>query len=87
MFLTYFMFGAFPLILGAIAFQTVPRHSVAKAIGLIAGAGELVGGVIAPFIDGILADKFGLQMPFWVSCAAAILAFLISFSLIEPKKG
>ena len=62
------------------------RHSVGKAIGLIVGVGEVVGGVIAPFLDGLVADKFGLTMPFWVSMVAAILAFLRSFSLIEPAK-
>ena len=85
MFLTYFLFGTFPIILGAIPFQTVPKHSVGKAIGLIAGSYEIAGGVIAPFVGGILADKFGLTMPFWVATGAAILAFIISFSLIEPK--
>jgi MFS family permease len=86
MFLGYFMFGAFPIVLGTIPFETVPSHSVGKAIGLVVAAGELFGGVFIPFVCGILADKFGLEMPFYVSTIAAILAFLVSFSLIETKK-
>jgi predicted MFS family arabinose efflux permease len=86
MFLGYFMFGTFPIVLGTIPSETVPSHSTGKAIGLIAGAGELFGGVLMPFICGILADKFGLQAPFYVSALAAILALIVSFSLIETKK-
>lgn len=86
MFIGYFMFGAFPLVLGAIPSETVPMHSVGKAIGLVAGAGEIFGGVIMPFFCGVLADKFGLNAPFYVSTIAAVLALIISFSLIETKK-
>ena len=86
MFIGYFMFGAFPLVLGAIPSETVPMHSVGKAIGLVAGAGEIFGGVIMPFVCGVLADKFGLNAPFYVSTIAAVLALIISFSLIETKK-
>ena len=86
MFITYFMFGTFPLVLGAIAYETVPGHSVAKAIGLVAAAGEIVGGVIMPFVGGILADKFGLQAPFYIAIIAAVLALIFSFSLIETRK-
>jgi MFS family permease len=86
MFLGYFMFGAFPIVLGTIPSETVPIHSVGKAIGLIVAAGEIFGGVIIPFVCGILADKFGLELPFYVSTIAAILAFFLSFSLVENNK-
>jgi MFS family permease len=86
MFIGYFMFGAFPIVLGTIPSETVPFHSVGKAIGLVAGAGEIFGGVIMPFIGGILADTFGLQAPFYISVTAAILALIFSFQLIETKK-
>jgi MFS family permease len=86
MFIGYFMFGTFPIVLGTIASETVPMHSVGKAIGLITGSGELFGGVLMPFVCGILADKFGLEAPFYVSTIAAALALIISFSLIETKK-
>ena len=52
----------------------------------IVAAGELFGGVLTPFVCGILADKFGLEMPFYVSTIAAALAFVVSFSLIETRK-
>jgi MFS family permease len=86
MFIGYFMFGALPIVFGTIPAETVPVHSVGKAIGLVAGAGELFGGVLIPFVDGVLADRFGLQTPFYVSVLAAILALIVSFSLVETKK-
>jgi MFS family permease len=86
MLLTWFMFGTFPVVLSAVPSESVPRHSVGKAIGLITGAGEIIGGVLAPFISGVLADTFGLQMPFWVASVAAIIALILSFSLIETKR-
>jgi predicted MFS family arabinose efflux permease len=86
MFIGYFMFGAFPIVLGTIPSETVPMHSTGKAIGLIVAAGEIFGGVIMPFVGGILADKFGLQAPFYVAAIAAVLALVVSFSLIETRK-
>jgi MFS family permease len=86
MFIGYFMFGTFPIVLGTLAAETVPMSSVGKTIGLIAGSGELFGGVLMPFVCGLLADKFGLEMPFYVSTIAAALALIASFSLIETKK-
>jgi MFS family permease len=86
MFIGYFMFGTFPIVLGTIAVETVPMSSVGKTIGLIAGSGELFGGVLMPFVCGILADQFGLEAPFYVSTIAALLALIVSFSLIETKK-
>lgn len=86
MFGAYFMFGALPLVSAAIPSETVPGHSVGKAIGLLVAAGEIFGGVIIPFVGGILADIFGLAAPFYVSLVAAILALVVSFSLTETLK-
>jgi MFS family permease len=86
MFIGYFMFGTFPIVLGTIAAETVPGHSVGKTIGLIAGSGELFGGVLMPFVCGFLADKFGAEMPFYVSTVAAVVALVVSFSLVETRK-
>ena len=86
MFVSYFMFGAFPIVLGTIPAETVPMHSTGKAIGLLTGIAEVFGGVIMPFVCGILADKFGLDAPFYVATIAAVLTLIASFSLIETKK-
>jgi MFS family permease len=86
MFLTNFMFGTFPIIFASIPSKSVPRHSIGKAIGLVVGSGELVGGVMTPFIAGILADKFGLQAPFWLASGIALTAFFASFYLMRTKE-
>jgi predicted MFS family arabinose efflux permease len=85
MFIAYFMFGTFPIVLSVIPYQTVPKHSVGKTIGLIAGSGELVGGMLAPFLGGVAADKYGLSAPFWIAFGAAVLALIFTFFLEEPK--
>ncbi len=87
MFFAYFMFGVVPIVFSAIPSETVPIHSTGKAIGMIAGSGEFVGGVIAPVVAGILADKYGMQIPFLMAAIAAAIAFFISFSYIETKKS
>ena len=86
MFVSYFMFGAFPIVLGTIPAETVPMHSTGKAIGLLTGIAEVFGGVIMPFVCGILADNFGLDAPFYVATSAAVLTLIVSFSLIETKR-
>ena len=86
MFVSYFMFGAFPIVLGTIPAETVPMHSTGKVIGLLTGIAEVFGGVIMPFVCGILADNFGLDAPFYVATIAAVLTLIVSFSLIETKK-
>jgi MFS family permease len=87
MFITYFLFGTVPVVLSAIPSETVPVHSTGKAIGLLAGAGEIAGGVIAPVVAGILADKYGLEMPFYIASAAAVVALFASFYFIETKSS
>lgn len=86
MFISYFMFGTFPIVLGTIPAETVPMHSTGKAIGLLVAAGELFGGVLMPFVCGVLADSYGLNAPFYVSVVTAVLALIVSFSLVETKK-
>jgi MFS family permease len=86
MFATYFFFGAFPIVLSAIPSETVPGHSIGKAIGIMNGTGEVIGGVIAPVVAGILADKYGMSMPFFMASVAAAVALIASFSFLETKK-
>jgi predicted MFS family arabinose efflux permease len=72
MFLTYFLMGAIPLAAAVVPSEAVPVHLKAKAIGLITGIGEIVGGVFVPAISGVLSDKIDPSAFLWVS---AFLAF------------
>ena len=85
MFIAYFFFGTFPVVLSAIPSEIIPMHSTGKAIGMLGGAGEIVGGMIAPLVAGILADKYGISIPFFMAGFAALLAGILSFMLIETR--
>ena len=75
--------GVFPLFMGTIPSETVdPRH-VATALGLVCATGEILGGVLSPFVSGYAADRFGLQAPLWIMFGLCILAGLLAFGLRE----
>jgi len=75
--------GVFPLFMGTIPSETVdPRH-VATALGLVCATGEILGGVLSPFVSGYAADRFGLQAPLWIMLGLCILAGLLAFGLRE----
>lgn len=82
-FATYTGLGCFTLFMATIPAETVPPRAIASALGLIMGAGELIGGFVAPTVAGFTADKYGLQFAMWTSAAGAILACVLSFGLVE----
>lgn len=82
-FVTYTGLGCFTLFMATIPAETVPPRAIASALGLIMGAGELIGGFVAPTVAGFAADKYGLQFAMWTSAAGAILACVLSFGLVE----
>ena len=86
MFITYFTMGAIPLVAAVIPSQSVPPHLKAKAIGLITGIGEIVGGVLVPAIAGLLSDKIKPSAFLWVSAIMAILGIYFASKLNEPKR-
>lgn len=75
--------GVLPLVLGIIPSESIPRQNIAKTLGLVIGAGEIVGGFILPTIAGWLADRFGLHTPFLVASGAAFCASVIACFLYE----
>lgn len=86
--LLYLGTGFPPLMMAIIPSESVPRPLIATAIGLIIMGGEIIGGVLVPTIAGIMADKFGLAAPVWISLSGAVLVFVFSFALKEsaPQK-
>ena len=96
MFLAYFMFGTVPIVLGVIPSETVPAHSTAKAIGLLAGAGGIgvilgrvgigwtIDRLFAPYVAAtIFAVTAGGCALLAINGAshAPVAAFLIGFAL------
>lgn len=82
-FLTYTGLGCFTLFMATIPAETVPPQAMAGALGLIMGAGELVGGFLAPTVAGFAADQYGLPVAMWMSAGGALIACLLSFGLKE----
>ncbi|MES2942296.1 MAG: MFS transporter [Pseudomonadota bacterium] len=88
--LSLLMFLAAAFVSGAIAMvhsvtaDNVPPQHVSTATGFIVGAGEIVGGAIAPAIAGGLAKAMGITtiLPFALGCMAAGL--LLAIMLRSP---
>lgn len=83
LFLTYFGYGVFPIFLATIPAESAGISHAGKAIGLVIGVGELVGGFFAPMFEGYAADRIGAHAPFLIASAATVLAALLSFALKE----
>jgi MFS family permease len=81
MFITYCAMGVLPIVAAVIPSEAVPDHLKAKAIGLITGVAEIVGGVLVPAIAGILSDKVDPSAFLWVSSVLAAAGFLFATKL------
>ena len=81
MFLTYFTMGTIPIIAAVIPSEAVPVQLKAKAIGLITGAAEIVGGVLIPALAGVLSDKIDPSAFLWMSSGLAVLGLLFATKL------
>lgn len=86
-FVTYTGLGCFTLFMATIPAETVPPNAMAGALGLIMGAGELIGGFLAPTVAGFAADQYGLSVAMWTSAGSAIVACLLSTGLVETAPG
>lgn len=84
-FLTYFTMGTLPLVAAVIPSEAVPNHLKAKAIGLITGMAEIVGGVIVPGIAGFISDAIAPSAFLWLSGFLAALALVFISKLQETK--
>jgi MFS family permease len=82
-FFTYAGAGCLPLVMATIPSETIPARYVATALGLIMGAGEIIGGVLSPVLAGMAADRFGAEAPFWLSAGGAALATVLALFLVE----
>jgi MFS family permease len=77
--------GSLPLFMAVVPAETLNFRSTAAAMGLVVGAGEIFGGVLAPPVAGRIADSFGLDWPFIIAAAMALLAALVSTALAETN--
>ena len=77
--------GIFPMFMGTIPGESLPRASIATAMGLVVGIGEILGGVAGPTVAGWLADhtSLGLQAPMFMMGGCAFIAGCFALLLTE----
>jgi MFS family permease len=75
----------FPMFMGTIPGESLPRASVATAMGIVVGVGEIFGGVFGPTVAGWLADhtSLGRDAPMLMMIACAVIAGIIALFLKE----
>ena len=80
--------GAFPLFMGVVPGETVPRALAASSMGLVVMVGELVGGVAMPWVAGRVADETSLAAPMTIAAACAFCGGVAALFLTEtaPRK-
>jgi MFS family permease len=87
MFISYLAMGCIAMVAAVIPSEGVPIHLRAKAMGLVMGIGEIVGGVIIPAISGVLSDKIDPSAFLWVSAVMAIFGLFFVSKLLESNKS
>jgi ACS family hexuronate transporter-like MFS transporter len=75
--------GVFPLFMATVPSESVDVRYIASALGICMGTGELIGGVLSPFIAGYAADAVGLQAPVWIMLGLAVVAFFVALGIRE----
>lgn len=77
--------GIFPMFMGTVPGESLHRAHIATAMGIVVGAGEILGGVCGPIIAGRLADtlSIGYEAPMYLMAACALIAGVIALFLKE----
>jgi len=79
--------GSFAVFMGVIPSETVPKAMAASSMGLVVGAGEIVGGVLSPTISGWIADETSLIAHMMVMMVCAFIGGMLSLFLTETAPG
>ncbi|HWU26395.1 MAG TPA: MFS transporter [Rhizomicrobium sp.] len=83
---TGFSFSALAINVGPLTFESVPRSIASTANGLVSGAGEILGGAIAPFAAGYIAKRFGIEHVFGFALVILGAGILCVFFVREPGR-
>ena len=75
--------GLFPMFMATIPAESVDPRLTATLTGVVMGTGEVLGGVLSPFLAGALADRYGISAPLWLMLVLTILAGLCTLGLVE----
>lgn len=75
--------GLFPMFMATIPSESVDPRLTATLTGVVMGTGEVLGGVLSPFLAGALADVYGLSAALWLMLVLCILAGICALGLVE----
>jgi predicted MFS family arabinose efflux permease len=82
-FISWSVLGIFPLFMATVPSESVdPRH-VATVLGVCMGSGEILGGVLAPSMAGLAADRIGLTAPVLFMIVLALCSGVLAIGLRE----
>lgn len=80
------MIGCTPVIyISVIGMESVPRKYQATACALIMGPAELLGGTIAPWAAGTIADRSSLPVSMALGAGVMLVTAVIGLGLIETR--
>lgn len=79
--------GAFPIFMGVVPGETVPKALTASSMGLVVCIGELIGGVSMPTIAGRVADATSLAAPVIVIAVCAFCGGVAALFIRETVPG
>lgn len=82
-FLGSLVLGTVPLFMATIPLESLPASDAAAGTGLVLCVGQIVGGFFGPLLGGVLADRFSLALPLWITVAAGIAGALLATRLTE----
>jgi predicted MFS family arabinose efflux permease len=83
-FVTGWLFtGTMPLVMSTVPAESVDARHMAGALGVCMGAGELIGGVLAPTIAGVAADLTTPRAPLWILVGLAVCAGVVAMGVRE----
>lgn len=87
MFLVSFFVSGVIAMVHSVTADNVPAQHVSTATGFIIGAGEIVGGAIAPALAGALAKAVGISaiLPFTLGCIA--IGLILALMLRSPQQA
>jgi MFS family permease len=75
--------GTYPIVMAAIPSETVPPAQLATVMGLTMGLGEIIGGVLSPYLAGTAADAFGPRATLWILLGISVAIFAFACALTE----
>lgn len=84
-FTSMFALGLLGLITGPIATEGAPSGLVASAVGLVSGAGEVIGGGLSPVIAGYVAQTHGLPAVLTFALCGFVGGIVISLFFKETS--